>query len=41
MRPYNKGVPFEQEYLDKNGESWVSEERMLDKKTPIKMKFTP
>jgi len=28
VRPYIKGVPFEQEYLDKNGESWVSEERM-------------
>jgi hypothetical protein len=40
VRPYNKGVPFEQEYLDKNGESWVSEERMLDKKNPFKMKFT-
>jgi hypothetical protein len=40
VRGYNKGVPFEEEYLDKSGESWVSEEHMLNKHTPFRIKLT-
>ena len=41
VRGYPKGIPWQgQEFLEKEEESWVSDARMLDKDTPIRIRFT-
>lgn len=41
VRGYNKGVPWESEsFFDRDEGSWISDQRMLDKHTPIRIRFT-
>lgn len=40
VRGYDKGVPWGSEaFLDKDEGSWISEEHMLNKQTPIRIRF--
>jgi hypothetical protein len=40
VRGYLKGVPWRgEEFLDKEEDSWVSDQRMLDENTPIRVRF--
>jgi hypothetical protein len=41
VRGYNKGVPWQSEsFLDRDEGSWISDQRMLNKHTPIRIRFT-
>ncbi len=41
FRAYDKGVPLAtQEFLSADGNSWVSDKFMLDKKTPARVRFS-
>jgi hypothetical protein len=41
VRGYAKGIPWRgEEYLEKDEESWISDQRMLDERTPIRIRFT-
>ena len=40
LRGYVKGIPWKgQEILEKDESSWISDQRMLDEHTPIKIRF--
>jgi hypothetical protein len=40
VRGYPKGIPWrEEEFLEKDEESWVSDQHMLDERTPIRIRF--
>ena len=40
VRGYAKGIPWRgEEYLEKDEESWISDQRMLDERTPIRIRF--
>lgn len=41
VRGYNKGVPWESEsFLDGDEGSWISDQRMLNRHTPFRIRFT-
>ena len=41
IRGYPKGIPWrEEEVLEKDEASWTSDERMLDERTPIRIRFS-
>jgi hypothetical protein len=41
FRGYDKGVPWAtEEFLNRDGASWVSDKFMLDKKTPARVRFS-
>jgi hypothetical protein len=41
VRGYNKGIPWRgQEYLQKDEGSWISDLRMLNEETPIRIRFS-
>jgi len=40
VRGYAKGIPWRgEEFLEKDQESWISDKRMLDDHTPIRIRF--
>jgi hypothetical protein len=40
VRGYVEGIPWRgEEFLDKDEESWISDQRMLDERTPIRIRF--
>jgi hypothetical protein len=40
VRGYLKGIPWKgEEFLDRDEDSWVSDQRMLDENTPIRVRF--
>jgi hypothetical protein len=40
VRGYHKGIPWTgQEFLEKDGKSWVSDQHMLDERTPVRIRF--
>jgi hypothetical protein len=40
VRGYLKGIPWKgEEFLDKDQDSWISDQRMLDENTPIRIRF--
>ena len=40
VRGYSRGIPWTgQEFLEKDGKSWVSDQRMLDEHTPVKIRL--
>lgn len=41
VRGYAKGIPWRaEEFLQKDEQSWISDQRMLDERTPIRIRFT-
>jgi hypothetical protein len=41
VRGYLKGIPWRgEEFLDKDQDSWISDQRMLDENTPIRIRFS-
>jgi hypothetical protein len=41
VRGYAKGIPWRgEEFLEKDEESWISDQRMLDESTPIRIRFS-
>jgi hypothetical protein len=40
VRGYAKGIPWKgEEFLEKDEETWISDQRMLDERTPIRIRF--
>jgi len=40
VRGYPKGIPWRgEEFLEKDDESWVSDQHMLDERTPVRIRF--
>jgi hypothetical protein len=40
VRGYAKGIPWRgEEFLERDEESWISDQRMLDDRTPIRIRF--
>jgi hypothetical protein len=40
VRGYAEGIPWKgEEFLEKDEESWISDQRMLDDRTPIRIRF--
>lgn len=40
VRGYAKGIPWKgEEFLERDEESWISDQRMLDERTPIRIRF--
>jgi len=41
VRGYAKGIPWRgEEFLEKDEESWISDQHMLDERTPIRIRFS-
>jgi hypothetical protein len=41
VRGYAKGIPWRaEEFLEKDEQSWISDQRMLNENTPIRIRFT-